>query len=271
MSLHRVLPVPPALSDRSLAQRWGAGPDTLEGARIMTEKRPSTAHRPNPQVSTPPQQKSPSPTDIRKSTPSQDSAEDCPSPPTTHPTPAPRKRGSISWDQTEAGDDEAAASSIVFASQTQKFQDQETVCCPSLFVHKSSHKIGEPYIKSRYSFHTLSSTLSSISGRLKSWACQSSDFESHWRPLAKRPGRRQKPLEALGRGKLWLLIFPYFECYTSDIYHRRRRRHAIKSNTLAIGINPESPPERTVSHLHFFSTTHLTTRWPAAQSVEAVV
>ena len=37
MSLHRVLPLPPALTDQGRAQQWAARNDSLEQARIMID------------------------------------------------------------------------------------------------------------------------------------------------------------------------------------------------------------------------------------------
>ena len=112
MSLHRVLPIPPALSDRGLAQRWGVGPDPLERARIMTESKTSTAHIRSPQVSTPSHQKRSSLTEARHSISPQGSSEDYDSPITTHPAPAPRKRGDIPWERAASLQEEDPPASI---------------------------------------------------------------------------------------------------------------------------------------------------------------
>ena len=81
MSLHRVLPLPPALSDEGLAQRWSATSDPLEHARIMTDDRSRRSAYTISQVRTPPHQKnSSSPEDQRLRSPGQDSFESHSSP-----------------------------------------------------------------------------------------------------------------------------------------------------------------------------------------------
>lgn len=112
MSLHRVLPVPLALSDRGLAQRCDAVPDSLEGARIMTDRRPSTAYIHSPQASTSLPFASSSPAEARHSTSPPDSSEDYHSPSISRSIPTPKKRGEIPWEQPESCQEEEYPASI---------------------------------------------------------------------------------------------------------------------------------------------------------------
>ena len=50
MSFHRVLPRPPALSNRGLTNRWAIGTDSLESAKIMPDERSKGAFLNNDQI-----------------------------------------------------------------------------------------------------------------------------------------------------------------------------------------------------------------------------
>ena len=113
MSLHRVLPVPLALSDKNSAQRWDVVPDSCEGSRIMSDRNSSTAYYHSPRVSTPTPRPSSSSADVRHSSSPPDSSEDYRSPSIPRPTAAASKRrGDITWDQGDSHPEQEYPASV---------------------------------------------------------------------------------------------------------------------------------------------------------------
>lgn len=81
MSFHRVLPLPPALSDQALRDRWAIQPDTLLSSRIMPDETTRAAASEHHQSPTPaPRSSSSPPEDAVQRSPGEESLEDYESP-----------------------------------------------------------------------------------------------------------------------------------------------------------------------------------------------
>lgn len=197
MSLHRVLPLPLALSDRGLAQQqWDVGADALEGGRIMTERTTSTAHLHSPRVSASLPRTSSSPAETRQSVSPQDSSEDYHSPTVTRPAPNPRKRGDIPWEQAEPFQEEEYTASICLCQPDPKvprprngmYYENSRHLKPSrarlaLYCHQVRCDLS---VNKCCSLHPLSPAFSGFGCSTKSGTRQSSNLKGHWRPLADR-------------------------------------------------------------------------------------
>ena len=80
MSFHRVLPLPPALSDQALRDRWAIQPDTIISSKIMPDETPKTAASEQKSPTPAPRSFSSPPEEGVQTSPAEDSLEDYESP-----------------------------------------------------------------------------------------------------------------------------------------------------------------------------------------------